>query len=330
MEPSKDWAEVVGDDEKDRHAAFAGTLVEIQSGTDAKHGTGRALHRKQVLGVSIEFDVLDGLPGYAKFGIFATPASFTGLARLSNGAIAPASDAVPDIRGFAFSLRDGIAGPGALGFDTDRQDFAMINRQELGFHDSKDFMQIVPAAAKGQAALLKKLVDMHGKVGGPKEAVRLSREQFKGFSGFATEPFFSAAPIKIGPYAAKVRIVPRQSSKHLSARLDFTKDMTARLVDGPVIYDMALQFYVSEELTPIEDGLIHWSEEESPWIPVGVLTIPQQNPASAEGIELAARIEIDRFDPWSALEDHRPLGEIMRARGAAYFPSQKHRGATGA
>jgi len=34
-----------------------------------------------------------------------------------------------------------------------------------------------------------------------------------------------------------------------------------------------------------------------------------------------------KFDPWDALADHRPVGEIMRARKAAYFASQKERGA---
>jgi len=33
------------------------------------------------------------------------------------------------------------------------------------------------------------------------------------------------------------------------------------------------------------------------------------------------------FDPWQALMAHRPLGEVMRARKAVYFASQKERGA---
>jgi hypothetical protein len=34
-----------------------------------------------------------------------------------------------------------------------------------------------------------------------------------------------------------------------------------------------------------------------------------------------------RFDPWSGLLAHRPLGEVMRARKVAYLVSQKGRGA---
>ena len=40
-----------------------------------------------------------------------------------------------------------------------------------------------------------------------------------------------------------------------------------------------------------------------------------------------ADVERLRFDPWGGLAAHRPLGEIMRARKAAYFHSQKARGA---
>jgi hypothetical protein len=43
--------------------------------------------------------------------------------------------------------------------------------------------------------------------------------------------------------------------------------------------------------------------------------------------ELQGRIESAVFDPWSALADHRPLGDVMRARRVVYFESQKGRGA---
>jgi hypothetical protein len=64
-------------------------------------------------------------------------------------------------------------------------------------------------------------------------------------------------------------------------------------------------------------------------VPVARVTLPVQDPSSPEGQALAERIEQDRFDPWAALAEHRPLGEIMRARKVAYFPSQKRRQATG-
>jgi hypothetical protein len=33
------------------------------------------------------------------------------------------------------------------------------------------------------------------------------------------------------------------------------------------------------------------------------------------------------IDPWQALADHRPLGDVQRARKAVYFASQRGRAA---
>ena len=53
----------------------------------------------------------------------------------------------------------------------------------------------------------------------------------------------------------------------------------------------------------------------------------QQALDDAEGTKREAEGEAQTFDPWNALAVHRPLGHIMRARKAAYFASQKARGA---
>lgn len=55
--------------------------------------------------------------------------------------------------------------------------------------------------------------------------------------------------------------------------------------------------------------------------------LPKQDTHGAEGRELAAKVEAAVFDPWQALAEHRPLGDVQRARKAVYFASQKGRGA---
>lgn len=326
--PSTEWSESVDEDEAERHAVFAQQLVAIQSSVDARSGSGRALHRKQVLGLVAELEVLPDLPDPARQGLFASPATYRGFARLSNGGIKAQADAVPDIRGLALSFR-GVQGDGALGGTTDRQDFVLINRPAFGFPDSQQFTAIVPAVAEGKAAFLKAMVDTFGVVKAPLEGARLAKDLLRPFSGFATEPFFSAAPIRWGPYAARVRLSPSTGGRSLTAGLDFARDMADRLAEGPVTYDLEAQFFVSEELTPIENGLADWPSDVSAYLPVGRVTLPAQDPSSPEGQALAEQVEQDRFDPWAALAEHRPLGEIMRARKVAYFESQKQRDASG-
>ena len=52
-----------------------------------------------------------------------------------------------------------------------------------------------------------------------------------------------------------------------------------------------------------------------------------KTPARPAGRKLSARAETLSFDPWHALEEHRPLGQMMRARSAAYRLSTMERGA---
>jgi hypothetical protein len=90
--------------------------------------------------------------------------------------------------------------------------------------------------------------------------------------------------------------------------------MRERLAVGSLAYDLELQFFVDEATTPIEDASVAWPEAETPIVTVARLVLPQQGVDAA-----AAEAEAARFDPWSGLLAHRPLGEIMRARKAAYF-----------
>jgi len=326
--PSTSWHESADEAEAQRHQAFAKQLTAIQSSVDRTAGPGRALHRKQVLGLSARLEVLADIPAHARAGLFAQPAAFDGVARLSNGAMAPQPDDTPDIRGFALSVR-GVAGEGALGGRTDRQDFLLINRPTFGFTDSRQFAAIVPALAQGKAAFMAAMVETFGAVRAPVEAARLTKELFRPFSGFATETFFSAAPIRWGEHAAKVRLMPDQRSRRVAPPTDLAGDMADRLREGPVTYALQAQFFVSEEVTPIENGRVDWPEEVAEFVTVARVVLPRQDPGSSAGVELGVRVEQDAFDPWAALAEHRPLGEIMRARKVAYYASQRHRHATG-
>jgi hypothetical protein len=56
----------------------------------------------------------------------------------------------------------------------------------------------------------------------------------------------------------------------------------------------------------------------APWIDLGVLTLPKQDTDSPRGKENQNVVD---FDPWHAIDEHRPLGAIMRARAVAYRSS---------
>jgi catalase len=323
--PSRQWKERIAADEAERHAGYARDFEQIQALKSAKYGKGRALHRKQQLGLQGRFEVLDGLPEYARHGLFARPAHYEAWVRLSNGGTDHQADRKPDVRGFAIKVR-GVSGPGALGVGpAASQDFLLINHPAFAFAGADEFVGLVKSVARGPGAMLGYLVSRYGFLGAMRMVKRFAKTFNAPFTGFATEPFHSAAPVACGPYAVRVRLQAASAEVKPGADGDWAGDFLGHLDRGPLSFKLQLQFFVDEARTPIEDASQDWPEDVAPYVTVGVLTLPLQDTQSAEGQTLAADIESAAFDPWSALMDHRPLGEVMRARKVVYYQSQSGR-----
>ncbi|WP_344111356.1 hypothetical protein [Kribbella alba] len=315
-EPSTDWREVVLPEEKERHERQAAQFAEMQSRKSEKYGAGRALHRRQLAALRARLDVPGDLPEYAKQGIFAIPNRYDAWIRLSNGGFSRAPDAVPDIRGFAIKVL-GVRGPAALGGEAVSQDFALINHERFSSATSDDFTKVVTTGAGTRGQILLKLLKNPGMIPELKTVTAALKSPF---SGFATQDFFSAAPIAFGPYAVRVRLVAASSEVNQNAKDDWAGDVYERLIDNPLVRELQVQFFTDEATTPIEDASVVWP---APYLTVARLTIPRQKPDPAFDEE----IETAKFDPWNALTAHRPLGEVMRARKVAYFASQQNRSA---
>jgi catalase len=74
---------------------------------------------------------------------------------------------------------------------------------------------------------------------------------------------------------------------------------------------------------PIETADKPWPEGKSPWQTVGTITVgPQDTYSDARQLFVDEQLS---FSPWHALEDHRPLGGIMRSRLKAYEEARKYR-----
>ena len=326
IEPSTAWREAPARDEATRHAADARRIVAVQQARSATDGNGRALHRKPVIALRATLRVQDGLPAHVRHGLFAQPGAHDVWLRLSNGGPQVRSDRAPDIRGFAMRV-GGVQGPSALGGSTDHQDFTLINHSAFAFADSRPFAGLVEAASGGAPSLLAWALRSFGLVGMVRQVAHLAALQRKTFTGFASEPFFSAAPLACGPYAVRVRLLPPTGQKApASTPVHWGDDLAARLAGGPLVWRLQLQFFVDEARTPIEDASVDWPEAVAPYVTVADLLVEPQTPS----IALAQAVEASVFDPWQALAAHRPLGEVMRARKVTYFESQKARGADAA
>lgn len=318
--PSTAWREKVESDEASRFEAIARGFVEMQALKSAEYGKGRALHRKGLTAFRAELTVLPGLPAHASEGIFAKPGTYEAAIRLSHGSPDVQRNKTPDIRGFAVKVR-GVHGPSALGGDTDCQDWLLINHDRFVFTGPDEFAEFALAAAKGPLALVSHgirryglgifgvIKDFHGVVAKP-------------FSGFATEVVGTVLPFAMGPWAARLRLVP-DGNGAAAPDGEWGADIARRLAVDALLWDVQLQFFVDEATTPIEDAKAGWTNQ--PWLPVATLTAPKQDLNSAEGKTFAASVENENFDPWHALAANRPLGSVMRARKVVYFATQNAR-----
>ena len=320
MKPSTNWRENIAADEESRFSGYAKAFAETQQRKNRKYGSGRALHRKQLAALHAQFEVLPDLPAHARHGLFAAPARYQAWVRLSNGGADKMADARPDIRGFSFKVF-GLSGPAALGGTATTQDFLLINHAAFSFATADEFVGLALAAIAGPGKLLRYLAGRYGMFGALRQIKHLSGVMGKPFSGFATESFYSAAPFACGPFAARARLLPASREGQAQARADWGADFHRRAARGPLQFDFQLQFFVDEARTPIENPTVDWPESAAPYLTVGRLIVAQQEADAA----FAEEVETGRFDIWGGLAAHRPLGEIMRARKAAYYASQQGR-----
>lgn len=352
MNPSTNWAEIINEGEAEKLEKYAEVIHAIQKKNAEKSSAGaqlpfkdwvntrlasrpdglapgRALHHKGLLGVKAEFTVLDTLPDYAKVGIFAAPKTYQAYVRFSNGGATSDDDRRPDQqRAIAVKVLQ-VPGkkiiPGLENAMT--QDFLMIRDPSLPFKNADEFVPFITliAAPMGLFRILFKvgLFRMLAIIKRVKSAPKIP------MVSLATIKYFSASPIKFGPYAVHYALKPRsvdgpgaqpgQTPNYLG------EELSGRLKNGTVIYDFGVQFFIDENRTPIEDASVEWKEDMATFIALARLTLTRQDTDSDPGRNLYEFIENLSFDPWHAPEEFRPLGNMMRARRVAYKASVKER-----
>jgi hypothetical protein len=330
MSPATDWTETVLADEDARLLRHAEALRDIQRRRAEKSGKAlRALHAKGNAGLEAELTVLPDLPEHARVGLFAAPASYRAYVRLSNGAGLIQDDKKPDVRGIAVKIV-GVPGkkiiPGLE--DALTQDFLLIKSAATPFRDADEFVAVVRATERPALALPRLFASL-----GVGRTFSLLRQLARGLgepvASLATTRYYSALPIKYGPYAVHYALAPQASAAaapDLPASPDRLGDeLGARLRRGPVHYDFRVQFYVDATRTPIEDASVEWQEKDAPFLTLARLTLPEQDVSGARGRRVAELCEGLSFDPWHATADFRPLGNMMRARNHAYRLSTQER-----
>ena len=130
--------------------------------------------------------------------------------------------------------------------------------------------------------------------------------------------YFSVVPYLFGSTAVKYTLRPSAPGSAPVARKDYWQlrdALKARLSKRAASFSFMAQRFVDQTKTPIEDATVPWSEHNAPFIKVATLEIPIQEFDTPERREFGENLS---FNPWRALQQHRPLGGLNRARRRVY------------
>lgn len=328
-------------DEPQLAQALAETMLSISYKTyaDSAHAI-RAVHAKSHGLIGAEVEVLDNLPAPLSQGLFARPATYEAILRLSTTPGDLLHDSVSAPRGMALKILD-VAGERLPGSENSTsQDLVMVNGKVFNSPSGEAFLSNLKllAATTDRAEGLKKVISkvLRG-VESLAEGVGKELAAVKAMGGqpmthMLGESFYTQVPVRFGEYIAKLGVVP--ASENLKALID----RTVKVSDDPdthrhlieeffesetAVWHLKAQLCTGLDEMPVEDPMAPWDEDKSPYITVATITAGPQTAWSHERSQLVD--DGMKFSPWNGIAAHRPLGQIMRLRKLAYERSAAFR-----
>jgi hypothetical protein len=306
-----------------------------------EHAKGYGLARGEV-------EILDGVPAEYAQGIYARPGRHEAMVRFSNGSHQTGADALlGNVCGLGLKLF-GIDGPTLLEDEPDSHtfDYAMMNypiffantvEHYVFIHELVLFAGPPPCDETPEMARARSHQFLHDFLTGmgklPPE--RWAWDELGAFLALAQvkpenlllSTYWTMGAVRHGAYIAKVRVAPVQEYADrvvwrvfdpANAPDIFRPGLVTELRERPFEFDIQVQLCVDLEHMPVEDLTVAWSETLSPFVTVAKLRLPLQD---IEGDDNFEKMDATSMTPWRCTEDHRPLGNIQRARKEAYRQS---------
>ena len=279
----------------------------------------RTLHAKTLAGIAnaqLQIDV--DLPECFRVDYFVPGTRVAASVRLSNASSIPKPDALPDMRGIAIKLHPDGRMP---------HDLLMTNYPVSHARNAYQFVDFA-VIATGDPATLKQRLEAHF---GTAETARMLQTISQGMRrsvGLQHETFWSRGAMLWGDRPVRLILRPEEPGMTVKAGAvmtaeDLNEILAAHLRMESVRYRLALQPFVSEASTPIEDASVEWTESVSAPVEVATLVLPQQEILDEAGLAAMKAINELAFNPWNAPAAFRPLGNINRARGEVYGSSAR-------
>ncbi len=328
------WPETIPEHETQQIESLAEEMTRYQDRFAAQSDgrAARGFHVKSHAGLRAEFTVLENIPAEAQHGVFKPGQRYQAYVRVSNGFSAAQSDFFPDLLGFAVKLTN-VGGLKLLTSEEEAstQDFLALNQRCVPARDARD----LAIASMSAANILSAPMILIQRLGFKQAmeilcwALRWMPRRFL-LASAVTEDFYSLSPIMLGPHAIKFmwRSMQQEGTAPrfgVLRRNRFREDIKRRLSECDLRYEFLVQFYMSLEKTPI-DGAYAWNAESAPYVKLAVLTIGRRDLDSTDARTDETYLSGVSFNPWHSIAEHRPIGNIQRARRLIYQASAKHRG----
>ena len=290
------------------------------------HGADRAFHAKSTLATGrAELKFRDDLPSSLAHG-FAQPGRvYPVIVRFSNAEGISQSDAAKDLRGTALRVQ---VSP------EESHDLLMTNYPVSYARNARQFVTFAVAMTGNLAAKLRGVLRLI-RLFGLRETARMLRNVIRSrrtVRSVATETYWSRGAMRWGPTLAVrylLRPVPDTPPAPRPPAEDdpdfLSTEAARRLAQGDIRFELCVQRYVDEHSTPIEDTAVRWSERVTPAEPVAVLSLARGDLSTADALAQAQLIAAMAFNPWNTTDEFRPLGNLNRARKAAYDASSAQR-----
>lgn len=288
-----------------------------------------------------ELTVYPDLPDELRQGLFASPATYPVIARLSTTAGAIRSDQIRGVHGLGIKVL-GVHGPRTLPDDTaTTQDFVLVTHREFPFADVHAYyvkgMPFAWLLARLPDPALKVITDALAGAGRVLGLVGLSLPMTLAVftppnTQILGDIFYSSAPLRYGDYVAKLSVVPLSNSVTSlqdqpvprAAGSDAYRDEVVEFFrHNSAEYELRVQLCTDVKTMPIEDASVQWPESASPYVGVAKITYPVQDAYSPERQVFGD--DVLSFNSWRGLAAHRPLGSINRLKQKVYEASSNFR-----
>lgn len=160
----------------------------------------------------------------------------------------------------------------------------------------------------------------------PKTA-RILDEMAKPVGSVFASSYWAILPFALGPDAyVKYKLEPELSvdppSEQPADPTYLHADFKDRLANGTIRFRFLIQKRTNPQTMPLDQATIPWPEDESPFVHVADIELPQQN---TDEMGQAAYGENLAWNIWRVTADHAPQGSIAAARRDVYSASSELR-----